>query len=67
VHDPVDRLHTRRVGAEAGGGEEADGEIGARALEAQRVEVPLIEARAGVVQLAQAHTPGLGRVGLVEP
>ena len=62
----VDRLLERR--APGGAGDQADGEVGARAAEAEAVEA---RARSGAsarsTELVDVRAPGLDRVGLVQP
>ena len=67
MHDAVDRLHAGRLRRESRGGQEADGQVGARPFEVERVEAIGVDPLAGFVQLREPGVPGSGRIGLVQP
>src|SRR5918912_762001 len=67
VGEVADAVRGRGAGAgPLRGGEEADREIGARPLEVEGVEAPLVEPLARDVELLGTPRPGGVRVGLVE-
>ena len=67
MHDPVDRLHAGRLGRVPRGRKQADREIGAGALKAERVEPIGVDPLPRLVELREAGMPRRRRIGLVQP
>ena len=65
VPPAVDRLEV--AGGPVGGREEPDGEVGARAVQAESVEAAIRQTLGVRLELGRARDPGLGRIVRVEP